>query len=164
MAQFNLNTPIRRLDGITYWVIEDPDAIHDFINYELRKEWEEDARTEHRDPKEDTWLQTLSKRQWDLRTVNIDQIRLDPQIMNYRDAEERYVFQVSLAKRSQELKETVERFAVVIWPLVVREEGFMLVDGYCRYTTLKALKIPRTYAYVGSLSNPKLSIPKNTLT
>jgi len=62
-----------------------------------------------------------------------------------------YVFQESLAKRSQELKETVERFAVVIWPLVVKEEGFMLVDGYCRYTMLKALKVSRTHAYVGSV-------------
>lgn len=162
-AQFTLTTPIRRLDGITYWIIEDPDAIRDFINHELRKEWEEDARTEHRDPNEDTWLQTLSKRQWNLRTVNIDQINLDPQIMNYRDEEDGYVFRESLAKRSQELKETVERFAVVIWPLIVKKEGFMLVDGYCRYTTLKALEISRTYAYVGSLSNLKLGIPKSNL-
>ncbi len=42
------------------------------------------------------------------------------------------------------MKETVERFAVVIWPLVVKEEGFMLVDDYCRYTTLKALNVSRS--------------------
>lgn len=146
-----LKTPIRRLDGITYWVIEDPDAIHDFINNELRKEWEEDARTEHREPKEDTWLKTLSRRRWSLETVNIGRIKLDPRIMNYIDADEGYVFQEDLAKRSQELKEAVEKFAVVLWPLVVKEEGFMLVDGYCRYTTLKALKVSKTYAYVGSV-------------
>ena len=147
-----MKTPIRRLKGITYWVIEDPDAIHDFMNNELQKEWEEDARTEHRDLTKDTWLKTLSKRRWSLRTVDIGRINLDPQIMDYRDAEGGYVFQESLAKRSQELKETVERFAVVIWPLVVKEEGFMLVDGYCRYSVLKALNVSRTYAYVGSMS------------
>jgi hypothetical protein len=146
-----LKTPIRRLDGITYSVIEDSDGIHDFINNELRKEWEEDARTEDRDPKKDTWLLTLPKRQWNLRTVDMGQIKLDPQTMNYRDAEGGYVFQESLAKRSQELKETVERFAVVIWPLVVKEEGFMLVDGYCRYTMLEALNVSRTHVYVGSV-------------
>jgi hypothetical protein len=81
--------------------------------------------------------------------------------MNYRDAEGKYVFKESLVKRSQELKETVERFAVVIWPLVVKEEGFMLVDGYCRYTTLKALKVSRTYVYAGSLSNPKLNAARH---
>jgi hypothetical protein len=52
--------------------------------------------------------------------------------MNYKDAKEGHNFQESLTKRSQELKETVERFAEVIWPLVVKEEDFMLVDGYCR--------------------------------
>ena len=148
-----MKTPIRRLDGITYWVIEDPDAIQDFVNNELRKEWEEDARTEHRDPKEDIWLKTLSERHWKLSTIDIGWIKLDPQIMNYRDTEGGYIFQESLAKRSQELGETVERFAVVIWPLIVKEEGLMLVDGYCRYTTLKALNVTKTYAYVGSVTD-----------
>ncbi len=159
-----MNTPIRRLEGITYWVIENHDAIHDFINNELRREWEEDARTEDRDPREDTWLKTLSKRRWRLRIADIGRIKLDPQIMNYRDAEGGYVFQESLAKRSQELTEAVERFAVVIWPLVVKEEGFMLVDGYCRYTTLKALNVSKTYAYVGSISNSMLDAHSDNLT
>jgi hypothetical protein len=159
-----LKTPIRRLDGIAYWVIEDPDGIHDFVSNELRKEWEEDARTEHRDPKEDTWLKTLSKRRWKLRMVDMDRIRLDPQIMNCRDAEEGYVFKESLAKRRRELREAVEKFAVVIWPLAVKAEGFMLVDGYCRYTTLKALNVSRTYAYVGSLPNSALRAPNDSLT
>jgi hypothetical protein len=146
-----LKTPIRRLDGVTYWVIEDPDGIYDFVNNELRREWEEDARSEDRDPRKDAWLKTLSKRRWSLKTTDVDRIKLSPQVMNYKDVERGYVFQESLAKRSQELIETVERFAAVIWPLVVKEEGFMLVDGYCRYTMLKALKASRTYAYVGSI-------------
>jgi predicted nucleic acid-binding Zn finger protein len=83
--------------------------------------------------------------------VDIGRIKLDPEITNYRDVTGGYSFQESLDKRSQELKETVERFAVVIWPLVVKEEDFMLVDGYCRYTTLKALNVSETYAYVGSM-------------
>ena len=158
-----MNTPIRRLDEVAYWVIEDHDSIHDFINNELRKEWEEDARTEHRNPEEDTWLKTLSKRRWKLTRVEMGRINLDPQILNYRDVEGRYVFQESLAIRSQELKKTMERFAVVIWPLVVKAEGFMLVDGYCRYTALKALRVSRTYAYVGSVSDPKLGTQGNSL-
>lgn len=140
-----LKTPIRRLDGVTYWVIEDPDGIRDFVNNELRREWEEDARSEDRDPRKDAWLETLSKRRWSLRTIEIDRIKLNLGIMNYKDVERGYVFQESLAKRSQELIETVERFAAVIWPLVVKEEGFMLVDGYCRYTTLKTLNVSRTW-------------------
>ena len=46
-------TPVRRLEGITYWVIEDPEGIYDFINKEVRKEWEEDAESEGREPQED---------------------------------------------------------------------------------------------------------------
>ncbi len=54
-----METPIRRLDGITYWVIENPEAIYDFIDTEIRKEWTEDARSEHRDTADDEWLKTL---------------------------------------------------------------------------------------------------------
>jgi hypothetical protein len=146
-----LKTPIRRLDGISYWVIEDPDAIYDFVNTELRKEWEEDAKSEGRDPKQDVWLNALPKHRWTLEITNIDQIKPDPRIMNYTDADRGYIFRESLSKRSQELKETIEKFASVIWPVIVKKEDFMLVDGYCRYTALKALHVSGTYAYVGSL-------------
>jgi hypothetical protein len=47
---------------VTYWVIEDPVAIHDFINTEIKQEWETDARSEHRDPEDDPWLKSLAKR------------------------------------------------------------------------------------------------------
>lgn len=147
-----LKTPIRRLDGISYWVIEDPTGIHDFVNNEIRKEWEQDARSEGRDPKDDAWLKTLSKRKWSLETTNIGRIKLDPHIMNHLNVEEGYSFQESLAKRSRELRETIEKFAVVIWPLIVKKEGFILVDGYCRYITLKAMNVSKTYTYVGTLT------------
>jgi hypothetical protein len=69
--------------GITYWVIEDSEAIRDFINTEIRREWEADAVSEHLDPKDDSWLKTLSERKWSLKTMDIVRIRLDPGIMNY---------------------------------------------------------------------------------
>lgn len=147
----HLETPIRRLDGITYWVIKDPDAIYDFINNEIRKEWEEDARDEGREPREDTWLNTLPRRKWSLQTVEINHVKLDPRIMNCVDVKTGYNFKESLAKRSLELKETIERFATVIWPMVVKKEDSLLVDGYCRYAALKAMRVPRVYAYVGTL-------------
>jgi len=144
-----LNTPIRRLDRITYWVIEDPDGIWDFINNEVQKEWIEDARSEGRDPLDDLWLKTLSKRRWSLEVVCVDEIELDPRIMNSVNVESGQAFMDALAKRSQEFRETIERFASVIWPVIVKSENFMLVDGYCRYNTLKAMNISRIYAYVG---------------
>lgn len=144
-----MNTPIRRLEGITYWVIQEPDAIYDFINNEIRREWEMDTISEHRDPKDDSWLQNLSKRRWSLETVEMARIKLDPAIMNYVDVERGYIFTESLAKRSRELRENLELGGLILSPLIVKKENMLLVDGYCRYTTLKAMNIKRSYAYVG---------------
>jgi hypothetical protein len=146
-----VNTPIRRLEGISYWVIDDPGAIYDFVNSEIRKEWEADAKSEHRDPKDDPWLTTLTRRNWHLEMTDIAKIKLDPAIMNYVDPERGYVFSKSLEKRSAELRRNIELGGVVLSPLIVREEDTQLVDGYCRFTTLKAMNVSRIYTYVGSL-------------
>jgi len=151
MMKRTLMTPIRRLEGITYWVIEDPDGIRDFINKEIRKEWEEDARSEGRDPQKDQWLKILSKVKWSLKISEIDRIKLNPNIMNYADSKRGYNFQEELAKRCQELQRGIEQFNLVIWPVIVKKEDFMLVDGYCRFSTLKSMKVSRVYTYVGEL-------------
>jgi hypothetical protein len=132
-------------------VIADPDAIYDFVNSEVRKEWEADARSEHKNPTDDTWLTTLARRKWRLEIMDITRIKLDPNIINYVDPERGYIFSKSLEKRSAELRHNMEAAAVVLSPLIVRNEDAQLVDGYCRYTTLKAMSVPRTYTYVGSL-------------
>jgi hypothetical protein len=146
-----MNMPIRRLEGISYWVIDDPDAIYDFVNSEIRKEWEADARSEHRDPKDDPWLTTLARRKWHLEIMDMTRIELDPDIMNCVDPERGYAFSKSLEKRSAELRHNMEAGAVVLSPLIIRNEDTKLVDGYCRYTTLKAISVAKVYTYVGSL-------------
>lgn len=146
-----MNTPIRRLEGISYWVIEDVDAIYDFINTEIRKEWETDARSEYREPEDDLWLETLRKRKWHLEVMGVTQIKLNPDIMNYVDPRRGYVFSKSLERRSSELRQSIELGGVVLSPLIVRREDYQLVDGYCRHATLNAMGVPKTYAYVGSL-------------
>ena len=144
-------TPIRRLEGVTYWVIENSQAIQDFINIEVRKEWETDARSENRDPEHDLWLKTLTRRKWCLKITDITRIKLNPDIMNYVDPKRDYVFSKSLEKRSAELRQSIELGGVVLSPLILRNEGTQLVDGYCRYTTLKAIGVSRIYTYVGNL-------------
>jgi hypothetical protein len=62
-----------------------------------------------------------------------------------------YDFEERLARRSHELRKVVETYGSVIWPVIVRSEDMLLVDGYCRFTTLRAMNVPRTYAYVGIL-------------
>jgi len=140
-----------RLDGITYWVIEDPDLIYDFINTEIRREWESDAKFERRDPQRDPWLKTLSKRKWTLEITQLSQIKLNPAIMNYADPKRSYNFQKGLAKRSLELQQSIKEYYLIIWPLITRKEDSTLVDGYCRHAALKALNTPRTYTYVGAM-------------
>ena len=139
-------TPIRTLDGITYWVIESPEDIHDFINTQIRKEWTADARDEGRNPREDPWLESLSSRKWRLEVVRVSEIKPDPYEFIPRIG---YNFEERLAKRSEQLRKAVETHGSVIWPVIVRDEDMQLVDGYCRHTTLQAMGIPRIYAYVG---------------
>ena len=71
--------------------------------------------------------------------------------MNYADPERGYVFSKSLEKRSAELRHSIELGGAVLSPLIIRNEDAQLVDGYCRYTTLKVMSVSRIYTYVGSL-------------
>ena len=137
---------LRRLDGVTYWVIEDPNEIHEFIDTQIRKEWTQDAKDEGRDPRDDAWLQALPQRKWCLEILELGAIKPNP----YEFIPETgYNFEERLAKRSQQLREAVETYGSVIWPVVIRGEEMQLVDGYCRFTMLKAMNVPRIYAYVG---------------
>jgi len=36
-------SPLRRVEGVTYWVIEDSKEIRKLINTNIRHEWEKDA-------------------------------------------------------------------------------------------------------------------------
>jgi len=133
-------TPIRHLEGIAYWVIEDSYDIGDFVGSVLRREWEADLRSEGRDPANDQWLSDLLGRRWVLQTMNTADVR----------PESDYVSSERLKQRRAEMRRGIEVYGSVIWPIVVREEGFLLADGYCRYTTLKEMGIQKVYAYVGS--------------
>ncbi len=147
----SVKTPLRRLDGISYWVIEDPEAIHDFINTEIRKEWEEDVKSMAGDPASGTWLTTLPRRKWRLEIVRVDKISLDQATMSYVDAKTGYNFPERLAKRRQEMRKGIQMWGRVIWPIIVREEDMQVLDGYCRYTTLREMGVPKVYAYLGNI-------------
>ena len=146
-----MTTPLRRLEGITYWVIEDPEAIRDFINKEVRKEWAQDIKAMAGDPASGVWLETLRSRKWRLRIVHTGDIKLDESALNYVDAKSGYNFAERLAQRRKELRKAIELWGRVIWPIVIREEDMEVLDGYCRYTTLKEMGVTKTYAYVGRL-------------
>lgn len=69
--------------------------------------------------------------------------------MEFVDERREYDFADSLAKRSDSLRREIETYSTVIWPLVVRAEDMQLMDGYCRYSTLKRMEVPQTYTYIG---------------
>jgi len=146
-----MTTPLRRLEGITYWVIDDPEAIRDFINTEVRKEWEQDINTMAGDPASGVWLETLRSRKWRVRIVQTGDIKLDEFALNYVDAKTGYNFAERLTQRRNELRKAIELFGRVIWPIIIREEDMEVLDGYCRYTTLKELGVTGVYAYLGRL-------------
>jgi hypothetical protein len=146
-----MTTPLRRLEGITYWVIDDPEAICDFINTEEEKEWEQDIKAMAGDPASGVWLETLRSRKWRMRIMQTQDVKLDEFALNYVDAKSGYNFAERLAQRRKELRKAIELFGQVIWPIVIREEGMEVLDGYCRYTTLKEMGVTRAYAYVGML-------------
>jgi hypothetical protein len=146
-----VTTPLRRLEGITYWVIDNPEEIRDFINTEVRREWEQDIKEMARDPASGIWLETLPSRKWRLSIVRTADVKLNEFALNYVDAKSGYNFAERLAERGKELRKGIELWGRVIWPIIVRGEDMEVLDGYCRYTTLRELGVSRLYAYVGSL-------------
>ena len=143
-------TTLRALHGVSYWVIEDPSEIAELINSNVRKEWETDMAG-HEDEQDRAWLDGLRRRTWSLETVNLGDVRLNERTMDYRDRRTGYVFRKELEKRVRVMKDQLGRFGMVIWPLVLRGEDHLLMDGYCRFHTLLELNSGEAYAYVGSL-------------
>ena len=89
------------------------------------------------------WLTDLLGRIWALRVVDTEEVNGSDYLQN-----------AELGQRRAELRRGIEKFGDVISPIVVRQEGYYLADGYCRYTTLKEMGVPRLYAYVGSKQEP----------
>src|SRR6266702_3503171 len=123
-------TTVRRLHGIEYRMLEDSDDIHDFINTEVRKELDADFESMGEDPRHDALLNSLPKRRWRLEIVGVDEVRMNPLIVNSAD---------------------LKTGRTVIWPIVLLREQQLLVDGYCRHSTLQEMNIPEAYGYVGRI-------------
>jgi hypothetical protein len=131
-------------------VFEDLDDIHDFINMEIRRELEVDLQSVGLDPRDDVLLNSLPKRKWKLEIVNIADVRLNPLILNSFDVKTGRKFTERLVERRLELRKALESGGTVIWPIVLLREESLLVDGYCRHSTMQEMGILETYAYVGT--------------
>ena len=59
-----------------------------------------------------------------------------------------YSFTKELNERADEREESMMK-GVSLEPLIIKKEGFELMDGYTRYLALKRLNEKQVYAYVG---------------
>lgn len=83
--------------------------------------------------------------------VSLDEIQLNPLVMNSVDLKTGRKFTERLSERRLELRRAIENGGIPIWPLVLLGEGQVLIDGHCRLSTLKEMEIPRAYSYTGHL-------------
>jgi hypothetical protein len=150
VAEENHFRVLRRLGGISYWVLEDPLEIAELVNTNVRREWESDI-AEQKDHEEGEWLGSLQKRSWSLEVVELSRIKLSKRIMSYSNQKTGYSFRERLNERMRVLNRDIESLGAIIRPLIIRAEDNQLMDGYCRYHVLSDRSIPRAYAYVGSL-------------
>ena len=144
-AEPRTQSPIRRVQGVTYWIIDEPDEIRAYINSNVREEWLRDNLEDGIDSRKDEWLLNLHGRSWTLKTLEIGKVRLNPSMMTNRN------FIRRLDERSNEMVRGISQYHMVIWPVVIRAEDWELKDGYCRFSTLKKMKVDKILAYVGTL-------------
>ncbi len=114
---------LKRVEGITYWVIDDPKQIRKFINTNLRQEWKKDAETDGVDPGRDPWLRDLSKLEWSLQTIAMAKVRPSLSMMRRQE------FIARLKERSKQLRRAIELYDQVIWPVIIRGKDSMLKMG-----------------------------------
>ncbi len=142
---------VRRLEGVSYKVMADPEDIRGFINGEVRSEWENDIRERGGDPGRSAWLKSLAGRKWELKIIDPKDVKLSQRIVEYVDLKMGYNFRKRLVERTEELKRAMVERNATIWPLVLRGEDLRLMDGYCRYHALVDLGVSEIYAYIGRL-------------
>ncbi len=140
---------IRKLHGIEYRMLEDSEDIHDFVNTEVRKELDTDLESMGEDPRYDVLLNSLSKRKWKLEIVDVGEVRLNPLVLNSADMKTGRKFMERLRERRLELRKALEAGEAIIWPIVLLHEEHLLVDGYCRHSTLQEMNVPKAYGYLG---------------
>jgi hypothetical protein len=144
-------TITRRLHGVEYELFEDSDDIYDYVNTEVRRELEADQANMGRDPRVDPNVSSLSRRKWKLEILDVSNIRLNPLILDSIDVRTGRKFTERIAERRAELRQVFERGGARIWPLVTIGDERLLVDGYCRHSTLSEMRIPEAYSYVGRI-------------
>jgi hypothetical protein len=152
---WNNKTSAIWLHGIEYRVFEDPDDIYDYVNTVIKKELETDLVSMRKGENSNEIIDSLTARKWKLEIVNVSEIRLNPMIMESYDIKTGQRFKDRLRERTSELRRVLDQDRTVIWPLVLIGNHHLLIDGYCRYSTLTEMGIPKAYGYLGRITGDK---------
>jgi hypothetical protein len=86
-----------------------------------------------------------------LEIVGVGEVRMNPFILNSADLNTGRKFMERLTERRSELRKALEAGGTVVWPIVLLREQKLLVDGYCRLSTLQEMNIPEAYSYIGGI-------------
>lgn len=140
------------LNGVEYLVLENPDDIYDYANTVVRKELEEDLLSMGKSPNTNEIIDSLATRRWKLEIVTLSDIQLNPAIMESYDIKTGARFRDRLKQRTLDLRRVLDQGRASIWPLVLVDSQHLLVDGYCRHSTLTEMEIPRAFCYSGLVS------------
>lgn len=140
----------REMMGVSYWVVEDPSEISTLINTESRKEWETKIAKSGNPRSLRAWMRGLQTREWGLKTLGLQEIKISELVMNSVNAKTGYSFKEALEERKRSFESDLRRSGMAISPLIVRAEDRQLMDGYCRYHVLQDRGVTMTFAYVGT--------------
>ncbi|KKN30911.1 hypothetical protein LCGC14_0829350 [marine sediment metagenome] len=136
----------KNLGNFTYHIIKDKDKIKLVLLKWLGKEW----KLDHEEFPDQTWtiewLKLLPEMNYMLMTLDLEKINLREDLMKYKT--DNYNFLEELNLRADEMEESVLQGSS-IGPLIIKNNGFELMDGYTRYMILKKHQQKKVYAYVG---------------
>lgn len=134
----------RRLGKFTYHVLIEPAAIRELIMKWIMYEWESDHREAPEEIWTVEWMNLLPAMRFTLEVIDLAAIHPRADLMSVPE------FRAGLEQRADE-RETGMLRGVSIEPLLVKRDGFELMDGYTRYVVLQRHRQKQAYAYVGKM-------------
>jgi len=136
----------KKLGKFTYHIIRNKNQIKLFLLNWIGQEWLQD-NVEFPDQQWTIdWSDLLPEMEFKLLIVELNKINLREDLMNYQTVG--YNFLEELNNRVAEMEESVLQGSS-IGPLLIKNEGFELMDGYTRYHILMKHQQKKTYAYIG---------------
>ncbi len=138
----------KKLGNFTYYLVKNKNNLKPFLLKWIGKEWQRDHEEFPDQTWTTEWLNLVPNMKFKLVIINLDDIKLRSNLMNYQ--KDGYNFLEELTLRAEEMEESVLRGSS-IEPLIVNNNGMELLDGYTRYKILKKNRQKKTYVYLGSI-------------